>query len=171
MNSHWLLRFQSFLFSAPLLHLLSLCSCTLSPVIFPSSFHFQLHSLLCMTNTHTHPCSCGCLLVGAEAALCAHRWYFAPWWQQSHAAALSSSEQYKSWTVCEGKKNQPGVSHAAVMTVCVWLSLMYVWSGLSDYASWAGDAAVCEDHYPGLICQYCNAAESDVCSRKFSVCL
>lgn len=43
---------------------------------------------------------------GAEAALCAHRWYFAPWWQQFHAAALSSSKQYKSWTEREKKKKK-----------------------------------------------------------------
>ena len=134
-----------------LLHLLSLCSRTLSPVIILSSDTTR-------RVRHTHTCSCGCLPVGAEASLSVRTDHILPL-----AAALSSSEQYKSWTVSEeGKK----ISQVSVIRVCTCrLSPMYVWS------CWAGDAPVCEDHYPGLICQYCNAAESDVCSRKFSVCL
>lgn len=159
------------------------------------SFHFSLSAalrlpvragllLLCLTDTHilrahthTHT-QLGLYAHGAEAALCAHRWYFALWWQQFHAAALSSWKQYKPWMEC-GEKNQIASRLSScsndyvsvrIIYSCVALVVIHMsqCTGIDEQERWLFRK---KDHYPGLICQNCTAAGSDVCCRKFAVCL
>lgn len=114
--------FDSCFYLAPffLSHLVSLSSCTPAPFVFPSSISCVWQTRTYYTHTHMQ------LRLYAYGALCAHRWYFAPWWQRFQAYSLELLRTIQAVKSMGKKKIARHQSSCSIYYVSV--SLIHVWS-------------------------------------------
>lgn len=111
--------FDSCFYLAPffLSHLVSLSSCTPAPFVFPSSISCVWQTRTYYTHTHMQ------LRLYAYGALCAHRWYFAPWWQRFQAYSLELLRTIQAVKSMGKKKNcQASVILQYLLCECITYS-------------------------------------------------